>query len=46
VHHGGVGTVAVGLKHGKPTLVIPAFGDLFFWWVCAGGFSSTVEQQL
>lgn len=32
VHHGGVGTTAVGLKWGKPTLVIAAFGDLFLWY--------------
>lgn len=31
LHHGGVGTTAVGLRHGKPTLVVSAFGDLFFW---------------
>lgn len=31
LHHGGVGTTAVGLRHAKPTLVISAFGDLFFW---------------
>ncbi|CAN0298857.1 unnamed protein product, partial [Phaeothamnion confervicola] len=31
VHHGGAGTVAAGLRAGKPTLVCPFFGDQFFW---------------
>jgi UDP:flavonoid glycosyltransferase YjiC (YdhE family) len=31
VHHGGVGTTAAGLLCGKPTMVVPAFGDLFFF---------------
>eukprot|EP00953_Heterococcus_sp_UTEX-ZZ885_P032533 16983-Heterococcus_DN1.PRE.1 len=29
--HSGAGTVAAGLKAGKPTLVCPFFGDQFFW---------------
>ena len=31
VHHGGAGTAAAGLAAGKPTIVIPFFGDQFFW---------------
>ncbi len=31
VHHGGAGTVAAGLRAGKPTLVCPFFGDQHFW---------------
>lgn len=31
VHHGGAGTVAAGLRAGRPTLVCPFFGDQFFW---------------
>lgn len=31
VHHGGAGTTAISLKCGKPTLVVPFFGDQFFW---------------
>jgi len=31
VHHGGAGTTAAGLSHGKPTLVIPFSGDQPFW---------------
>ena len=31
VHHGGAGTTAAGLKFGKPTLIVPFFGDQPFW---------------
>jgi len=31
VHHGGAGTTAIGLLHGKPTMVVPFFGDQQFW---------------
>jgi sterol 3beta-glucosyltransferase len=31
VHHGGAGTVALGLKFGRPTLCLPAVADQFFW---------------
>lgn len=31
VHHGGAGTTATGLSLGKPTIVIPFFGDQPFW---------------
>lgn len=31
VHHGGAGTTAAGLAAGRPTVVIPFFGDQFFW---------------
>jgi UDP:flavonoid glycosyltransferase YjiC (YdhE family) len=31
VHHGGAGTTAAGIKAGKPTVVIPFFGDQPFW---------------
>jgi UDP:flavonoid glycosyltransferase YjiC (YdhE family) len=27
VHHGGAGTTAAGLRAGKPTVVVPFFGD-------------------
>ncbi|MEW6403521.1 MAG: glycosyltransferase [Chloroflexota bacterium] len=35
VHHGGAGTTAAGLRAGVPSVVIPLFGDQFFWgwWV-------------
>ncbi|KAK0733941.1 hypothetical protein B0T26DRAFT_635829 [Lasiosphaeria miniovina] len=31
VHHGGAGTSAAGIKMGKPTVVVPFFGDQPFW---------------
>jgi sterol 3beta-glucosyltransferase len=31
VHHGGAGTTAAGLRAGVPTIIIPFFGDQFFW---------------
>lgn len=30
-HHGGAGTCAAGIKAGKPTVVVPFFGDQPFW---------------
>ncbi|KAB5595196.1 Sterol 3-beta-glucosyltransferase UGT80A2 [Ceratobasidium theobromae] len=30
-HHGGAGTTSAGLKAGKPTIVVPFFGDQPFW---------------
>ncbi|RLN02395.1 hypothetical protein BBJ28_00005489, partial [Nothophytophthora sp. Chile5] len=31
VHHGGAGTAAAGLLSGKPTFIVPFFGDQPFW---------------
>ncbi|MFC2053283.1 glycosyltransferase [Chloroflexota bacterium] len=31
VHHGGAGTTAAGLRAGAPSVVVPLFGDQFFW---------------
>eukprot|EP00516_Mucochytrium_quahogii_P007390 CAMPEP_0203757774 /NCGR_PEP_ID=MMETSP0098-20131031/10679_1 /ASSEMBLY_ACC=CAM_ASM_000208 /TAXON_ID=96639 /ORGANISM=" , Strain NY0313808BC1" /LENGTH=825 /DNA_ID=CAMNT_0050650005 /DNA_START=372 /DNA_END=2846 /DNA_ORIENTATION=- len=31
VHHGGAGTTAEGIRAGKPSVVVPFFGDQFFW---------------
>ena len=31
VHHGGAGTTAVGIASGKPTVIVPFFGDQPFW---------------
>jgi hypothetical protein len=31
VHHGGAGTTAAGILQGRPTVVIPFFGDQMFW---------------
>lgn len=30
-HHGGAGTTAAGLALGRPTIIIPFFGDQQFW---------------
>ncbi|BEI90937.1 uncharacterized protein CcaverHIS019_0310070 [Cutaneotrichosporon cavernicola] len=30
-HHGGAGTTAAGLRLGVPTIVVPFFGDQWFW---------------
>ncbi|GLA18821.1 hypothetical protein AnigIFM62618_006475 [Aspergillus niger] len=31
IHHGGAGTTACGLRYGKPTFIVPFFGDQPFW---------------
>ncbi|CAG8954861.1 hypothetical protein HYFRA_00008547 [Hymenoscyphus fraxineus] len=31
IHHGGAGTTACGLRNGRPTGIIPFFGDQPFW---------------
>jgi sterol 3beta-glucosyltransferase len=31
VHHGGAGTTATGLRHGRPTVIVPFFADQPFW---------------
>lgn len=31
IHHGGAGTTAAGLRAGVPSLIVPHFGDQFFW---------------
>ncbi|OWP04459.1 hypothetical protein B2J93_3407 [Marssonina coronariae] len=31
IHHGGAGTTAIGLKCGKPAMIVPFFGDQMFW---------------
>ncbi|KAJ3130493.1 hypothetical protein HK098_000067 [Nowakowskiella sp. JEL0407] len=30
-HHGGAGTTSAGLRAGLPTIIVPFFGDQFFW---------------
>src|SRR5215470_1241229 len=30
-HHGGAGTTAAGVRAGLPTVIVPFFGDQFFW---------------
>ena len=31
VHHGGAGTTAIGIACGRPTVIVPFFGDQQFW---------------
>ncbi|KAK3293855.1 uncharacterized protein B0H64DRAFT_433147 [Chaetomium fimeti] len=31
IHHGGAGTTACGLLNGRPTTIVPFFGDQQFW---------------
>ncbi|EPS38046.1 hypothetical protein H072_8187 [Dactylellina haptotyla CBS 200.50] len=31
VHHGGAGTTAIGVALGRPTVIVPFFGDQPFW---------------
>lgn len=33
-HHGGAGTTASCLVHKKPTIVVPFFGDQYYWGKC------------
>lgn len=34
VHHGGAGTTAAALRAGKPSIIVPFFGDQPFWGQC------------
>lgn len=48
IHHGGAGTTACGLLNGRPTTIVPFFGDQPFWgeMVAAAGAGPTpVPQQ-
>jgi len=31
IHHGGAGTTAAAMAAGKPSVIVPFFGDQFFW---------------
>jgi UDP:flavonoid glycosyltransferase YjiC (YdhE family) len=31
VHHGGAGTTGAGLRAGIPSILVPFFGDQYFW---------------
>lgn len=50
VHHGGAGTTAIGLKCGKPTMVVPFFGDQPFWgsmiWEAGAGAEPVPYKEL
>ncbi|KAI1371563.1 glycosyltransferase family 1 protein [Hypoxylon crocopeplum] len=49
VHHGGAGTTACGLLNGRPTTIVPFFGDQPFWGVMvasAGAGPRPIPQRL
>lgn len=43
VIHGGAGTTAIALKCGKPIMVVPFFGDQFFWGTMIGNAKAGPE---
>ncbi|KAG0127500.1 hypothetical protein HOY82DRAFT_672068 [Tuber indicum] len=43
VHHGGAGTTAIGLYHGRPTMIVPFFGDQAFWGSMVANAGAGVE---
>ncbi|RMZ75788.1 hypothetical protein DV738_g5273, partial [Chaetothyriales sp. CBS 135597] len=46
VHHGGAGTTATGLKFGKPTMIVPFFGDQPFWSAMVAKAGAGVKEAL
>ncbi|KAH6869070.1 hypothetical protein B0T10DRAFT_595972 [Thelonectria olida] len=48
VHHGGAGTTACGLLNGRPTTIVPFFGDQPFWGnmvAAAGAGPAPIPQK-
>lgn len=43
VIHGGAGTTAIALKLGKPTMIVPFFGDQHFWGAMVGSAGAGPE---
>jgi UDP:flavonoid glycosyltransferase YjiC (YdhE family) len=43
VIHGGAGTTATALKYGKPTMIVPFFGDQHFWGSMVGNAKAGPE---
>ncbi|KAL2129906.1 hypothetical protein VTI74DRAFT_7149 [Chaetomium olivicolor] len=43
VIHGGAGTTAIALKCGKPTMIVPFFGDQYFWGSMVGNAGAGPE---
>ena len=43
VIHGGAGTTAIALKCGKPTMIVPFFGDQHFWGSMLGSSGAGPE---
>ena len=46
VHHGGAGTTAIGLKCGKPTMIVPFFGDQPFWGAMVARASAGASEAI
>ncbi|KAF7512700.1 hypothetical protein GJ744_000267 [Endocarpon pusillum] len=46
VHHGGAGTTARGLLCGKPTMIVPFFGDQPFWGAMVAAAGAGAKQCL
>ena len=46
VHHGGAGTTAIGLKCGKPTMIVPFFGDQPFWGAMVAKAGAGAHQAI
>lgn len=49
IHHGGAGTTAAGIALGKPTIIVPFFGDQSFWGLMvakAGAGPDPIDHKL
>lgn len=46
IHHGGAGTTAIGLKCGKPSMIVPFFGDQPFWSAMIVRAGAGAEESL
>lgn len=46
VHHGGAGTTAISMKCGKPTMIVPFFGDQSFWGAMVASAGAGAKQCL
>ena len=46
VHHGGAGTTAIGLKCGKPTVIVPFCSDQAFWGAMVAKAGAGAERAI
>ncbi len=46
VHHGGAGTTAASLSKGKPTMIVPFFGDQPFWGAMVASAGAGAKECL
>ncbi|KAG3004568.1 hypothetical protein PC120_g18468 [Phytophthora cactorum] len=46
IHHGEAGTTAAGLVAGKPTFIVPFFGDQPFWGSCCPGRCPALHKRV